>query len=38
MMGRDPSAEALSDLVKWSLVIFNPSTDSEEEVVIGYTT
>jgi len=30
-MGRDPSAEALSDLVKWSLVIFIPSADSEEE-------
>jgi tetratricopeptide (TPR) repeat protein/predicted phosphodiesterase len=30
-MGRDPSAEALSDLVKWSLVIFIPLADLEEE-------
>ena len=30
-MGRNPSAEALSDLVKWSLVIFLPSANSEEE-------
>ena len=30
-MGHDPSAEVLSDLVKWSLVVFIPSTDSEEE-------
>jgi tetratricopeptide (TPR) repeat protein/predicted phosphodiesterase len=31
MMGRDPSVDALSDLVKWSLVNFNPSTDPGEE-------
>lgn len=30
-MGPDPSAEALGDLVKWSLVIFIPSADSKEE-------
>ena len=30
-MGLDPSAEALSDLVKWSLVSYVPSANSEEE-------
>ncbi len=29
-MGHDPSAEALSDLVKWSLLTFIPSPDLEE--------
>ena len=28
-MGQDPSAEALGDLVKWNLVVFNPFVDSE---------
>jgi tetratricopeptide (TPR) repeat protein len=30
-MSRDLFAEALGDLVNWSLVIFNPSADPEEE-------